>query len=108
MEISTSSKELDEYIKEMKNVNQMFFLEKEVEHIGLPKEEIYNYFVYLIYTKFKKGHHILWNIFPDQLLKSISLGKMIVPVKDDDGEYHYFGETYSFKIMDLDLEGDKE
>ena len=40
----------------MKNVNQMFFLEKEVEHIGLPKEEIYNYFVYLIYNIFKKKY----------------------------------------------------
>lgn len=108
MEVSTSSKELDEYIKDMKNVNQMFFLEKEVEHIGLPKEEIYNYFVYLIYTKFKKGYHILWNIFPEQILKAVSCGKMLVPIKDRDGEYHYFGETYSFKVMDLDLEGDEE
>ena len=33
---------------------------------------------------------------------------MLVPIKDRDGEYHYFGETYSFKVMDLDLEGDEE
>ena len=103
MDISTSSKELDEYIKEMKNINQMFFLEKEVEHIGLPREEIYNYFVDLIYTKFKKGYHILWNIFPDQIFKAISLGKMVYPIRDEDGDYVYFGERYSFKIVDLDL-----
>lgn len=103
MDISTSSKELDEYIKEMKNINQMFFLEKEIEHIGLPREEIYNYFVDLIYTKFKKGYHILWNVFPDQIFKAISLGKMIYPVRDEDGEYTYFGERYSFKVVDLDL-----
>lgn len=108
METTTSSKELDEYIKEMKNINQMYFLEKEVEHIGLPKEEICNYFVYLIYTKFKKGHHILWNIFSEEILKAISLGKMAVPIKDENGEYVYFGETYSFKIMDLDLKGEEE
>jgi hypothetical protein len=104
MEVSTSSKELDEYIKDMKNVNQMYFLEKEIEHIGLPKDEIYNYFVYLIYAKFKKGYHILWNIFPEQIFKAINKGKMIVPIKDEDGEYHYFGNTYSFKVMDLDLD----
>lgn len=104
MEVSTSSKELDEYIKEMKNINQMFFLEKEIEHIGLPREEIYNYFVDLIYTKYKQGHHILWNIFPDQIFKAVNVGKMAVPVKDDDGEYTYFGEKYSFKIMDIELE----
>ena len=99
-----SSKELDEYIKEMKNINQMFFLEKEIDHIGLPREEIYNYFVDLIYSKFKKGHHILWNIFPDQIFKAISRGKMIFPVKDEEGEYHYFGESYSFKVVDKDFE----
>lgn len=105
MEISTSSKELDDYIKEMKNINQMFFLEKEIEHIGLPREEIYNYFVDLIYTKYKKGYHILWNIFPDQIFKAINKGKMLVPIKDENGEYSYFGENYSFKIMDINLEG---
>jgi hypothetical protein len=108
MEISTSSKELEEYVKEMKNINQMFFLEREIEHIGLPKEEIYNYFVYLIYTKFKKGYHILWNIFSEQILKAISLGKMVVPTKDENGEYYYFGESYSFKVMDLKLEEEEE
>lgn len=108
MDVSVSSKELDEYVKEMKNINQMFFLEKEIEHIGLPREEIYNYFVDLIYTKFKKGHHILWNIFPDQIFKAISVGKMIFPVRDEDGEYHYFGESYSFKVVDLDLEEGSE
>lgn len=107
MEISTSSKELDEYIKEMKNINQMFFLEKEIEHIGLPREEVYNYFVDLIYTKYKKGHHILWNIFPDQIFKAINVGKMAVPIRDENGEYHYFGERYSFKIMDINLEETK-
>lgn len=104
MEVSTSSKELDEYVKEMKNINQMFFLEKEIEHIGLPREEVYNYFVDLIYTKYKKGHHILWNIFPDQIFKAVNVGRMAVPVRDEEGEYHYFGETYSFKIMDINLE----
>ncbi len=104
MDISTSSKELDDYIKEMKNINQMYFLEKEIEHIGLPREEVYNYFVDLIYTKFKKGHHILWNIFPDQIFKAVNLGKMIMPVKDENGEYHYFGESYSFKVMDINVE----
>lgn len=106
MDISMSSKELDDYIKEMKNINQMFFLEKEIEHIGLPREEIYNYFVDLIYTKFKQGYHILWNIFPDQIFKAVSLGKMIYPVRDDDGEYVYFGEKYSFKVVDLYLDGE--
>ena len=33
---------------------------------------------------------------------------MIVPVKDDKGEYYYFGESYSFKVMNLDLEGDEK
>lgn len=108
MDVSISSKELDEYVKEMKNINQMFFLEKEIEHIGLPREEIYNYFVDLIYTKFKKGYHILWNIFPDQIFKAVSLGKMIYPVKDNDGEYTYFGEKYSFKVVDLDLNKEGE
>lgn len=106
MDISMSSKELDDYIKEMKNINQMFFLEKEIEHIGLPREEIYNYFVDLIYTKFKQGYHILWNIFPDQIFKAVSLGKMIYPVRDDDGEYVYFGEKYSFKVVDLYLDSE--
>lgn len=104
MEISTSSKELDEYVKEMKNINQMFFLEKEIEHIGLPKEEVYNYFVDLIYTKFKQGYHILWNIFPEQIFKAINKGKMVVPTKDENGQYMYFGETYSFRVMDIDME----
>lgn len=104
MDVSMSSKELDDYIKEMKNINQMFFLEKEIEHIGLPREEIYNYFVDLIYTKFKQGYHILWNIFPDQIFKAVSLGKMIYPVRDEDGDYIYFGEKYSFKVVDLDLD----
>lgn len=106
MDISMSSKELDDYIKEMKNINQMFFLEKEIEHIGLPREEIYNYFVDLIYTKFKQGYHILWNIFPDQIFKAVSLGKMIYPVRDDEGEYIYFGERYSFKVVDLYLDSE--
>lgn len=103
MDTSISSKELEEYVKEMKNINQMFFLEKEIEHIGLPREEIYNYFVDLIYTKFKKGHHILWNIFPDQIFKAVSLGKMVYPIRDIEGEYIYFGENYSFRVVDLNL-----
>ena len=48
--------------------------------------------------------HILWNIFPDQIFKAVNVGRMAVPVRDEEGEYHYFGETYSFKIMDINLE----
>ena len=107
-DVFNSSKELDEYIKEMKDVNQMFFLERDIEHIGLSKDEIYNYFVDLIYTKYKQCYHILWNIFSEQIFKAINVGKMAVPVKDDNGTYYYFGEAYSFKIMDIDFERDKE
>lgn len=97
-----SKKEIEEFVKELSYVNHLYFLEKDIERIGINTSEVYNYFVEIIYSRYKQGYNILWDIFGSDILKQLNTGKMIVPIENKNGEVEYFGERYSLVEVDVD------
>lgn len=95
MNSDMSKKDIEEFVKEISFVNYLYFLEKDIERIGINTSEVYNYFVEMIYSKYKQGYGILWDIFSADILKMLNKGKMIIPVEKKDGDISYFGKRYS-------------
>lgn len=96
-----SKKEIEEFVQEISFVNYIYFLEKDIERVGINTAEIYNYFVEIIYNKYKQGYNIIWDIFYEDVLERLNKGKMVFPVEDASGEILYFGKRYS--LMEVDL-----
>ena len=96
-----SKKDVEEFIKELSYVNHLYFLEKDIERIGINTSEVYNYFVEIIYSKYKQGYNILWDIFSNDILQQLNNGKMVVPIEDKNGDTEYFGKRYS--LMEVNL-----
>lgn len=90
-----SKKDIEEFVKEVSFVNYLYFLERDIERIGINTSEVYNYFVEIIYSKYKQGYNILWDIFYEDILEKLNTGKMYVPIEDGKGDVVYFGKRYS-------------
>ena len=97
-----SKKDVEEFIKELSYVNHLYFLEKDIERIGINTSEVYNYFVEIIYSKYKQGYNILWDIFSGDILQQLNNGKMVIPIEDKEGDTEYFGKRYSLMEVSLD------
>ncbi len=98
---SMSKKDVEEFVQEISFVNYLYFLEKDIERIGINTSEVYNYFVEIIYSKYKQGYNILWDIFYEDILEHLNRGKMVVPVENANGNVTYFGKKYS--LMEVEL-----
>ena len=98
---SMSKKDVEEFVQEISFVNYLYFLEKDIERIGINTSEVYNYFVEIIYSKYKQGYNILWDIFYEDILEHLNCGKMVVPVENANGNVTYFGKKYS--LMEVEL-----
>ena len=96
-----TKKEIEEFIQEISFVNYMYFLEKDIERIGINTAELYNYFVEIIYSKHKQGFNILWDIFYEDILERLNNGKMVFPVEDASGTILYFGKRYN--LMEVEI-----
>ena len=90
-----SKKDIEEFVKEVSFVNYLYFLERDIERIGINTSEVYNYFVEIIYSKYKQGYNILWDIFYEDILEKLNTGRMYVPIEDAKGDVVYFGKRYS-------------
>ena len=97
-----SKKDIEDFIQEISFVNHLYFLEKDIERIGINTAEVYNYFVEIIYSKYKQGYNILWDIFYDDILEMLNKGKMYIPVENENGDVIYFGKRYSLVEVDID------
>ena len=101
MSSDMSKKDIEEFVQEISFVNYIYFLERDIERIGIQTAEIYNYFVEIIYEKYKQGYNIIWDIFYEDVLEKLNTGKMTVPVEDENGDVIYFGKRYS--LMEVDI-----
>lgn len=101
MNSDMSKKDIEEFVQEISFVNYIYFLEKDIERIGIKTTEIYNYFVQIIYEKFKQGYNIIWDIFSDDVLEILNKGKMVIPVEDVTGDIIYFGKRYSLVEVEI-------
>lgn len=95
-----SKKEIEEFVQEVSFVNYIYFLEKDIERIGINTAEVYNYFVEIIYSKYKQGFNILWDIFYEDILNTLNKGKMVVPIENENGAITYFNKKYSLVEVD--------
>lgn len=97
-----SKKNVEEFIREISFVNHLYFLERDIERIGINTAEVYNYFVEIIYSKYKQGYNILWDIFSEDILQKLNQGKMTIPIEDTNGDITYFGKRYSLVEVSVD------
>lgn len=104
MSTNVNQKEIDEFVNEVSFVNYIYFLERDIERIGIQTSEVYNYFVDIIYNKYKQGHSILWDIFSEDLLANLNKGTIIIPVENAEGDIKYFNKRYS--LVEVPLEDD--
>ena len=100
-ELYFEERDIEEFVQEISFVNYIYFLEKDIERIGIKTTEIYNYFVQIIYEKFKQGYNIIWDIFSDDVLEILNKGKMVIPVEDVTGDIIYFGKRYSLVEVEI-------
>ena len=96
-----SKKDVEEFIREISFVNHLYFLERDIERIGINTAEVYNYFVEIIYSKYKQGYNILWDIFSEDILQRLNQEKMTIPIEDANGDIIYFGKKYSLVEGDV-------
>ena len=65
------------------------------------KKELANYAVMLCYEKYpRRGKKFLWAVASSGVLENLEQQDVLIPFKDDDGEYEYMGRRYTLKRPD--------
>lgn len=71
--------------------------------LTIPKDRIVNYLVHYLYVeKNNLSKDILWNLYGDIIVQTISnraQGKVALPLKNEHGKLQYLGEYYDFKVI---------